>query len=213
MPLELETLTVGPLEVNCYLAGCDTHKVCFVFDRGDASQRSLRTIEEKGWEVGRIINTHGHADHTGGNLAVKEATGAALGIHKLDAVLLTNPEQKDIAGYLGVKPSPEPDELFEDGQTIELCPCVCFTLIGSPGHTPGGACFRHENTVITGDTLFRMSIGRTDLPGGNHAQLLNSLTTKLFTLPDDVAVYPGHGEPTTIGYEKKNNPFANGTFQ
>ncbi len=210
MAIEVIKLTVGPLEVNCYIIGCGEHKVCAVFDPGDSSRRILESVEKKNWAVLRIINTHGHADHTGANAKIKEATGVSIGIHKDDAELLTHPEQRDIAAYLGLNESPQADILLEEDQIISICQCLEFRLLSTPGHTPGGACFVFDNSVVTGDTLFNMSIGRSDLPGGDHKTLMESIRKKLLTLPDEMKVYPGHGEPTTIGFERANNPFITG---
>jgi len=210
MAIEVITLTVGPLEVNCYIIGCNEHKACAVFDPGDSSQGILESIKEKNWSVRQIINTHGHADHTGANAKIKEATGASIGLHKDDAELLTHPEMQGMAGYLGLDVSPEADILLEENQVISVCPCLEFRLLSTPGHSPGGACFVFDDGVVTGDTLFHMSIGRSDLTGGDQKKLMESIRTKLLALPDEMKVYPGHGEATTIGYERANNPFITG---
>ncbi|HEB72427.1 MAG TPA: MBL fold metallo-hydrolase [Nitrospirae bacterium] len=210
MAIEVITLSVGPLEVNCYIIGCGVHKVCAVFDPGDSPQKILEKVEKKNWSVRQIINTHGHADHTGANAKIKEATGADIGIHKDDAELLTHPEMQGMAGYLGLGVSPEADIVFEENQVVSICPCLEFKVLSAPGHSPGGACFVFDSSVVTGDTLFNMSIGRSDLTGGDHKKLMESIRQKLLTLPDEMKVYPGHGEATTIGYERANNPFITG---
>lgn len=207
MTVRTETLEVGPLEVNCYIIGCDEHKLCAVIDPGDSSKLILSAVKNNGWEVTHIINTHAHVDHIGANGKLKEATGARIFLHKDDAELITLPQMKDMAAYLGLGASPAPDEFIEDGDTIEICPCLIFKVLHTPGHTRGGVCLRFGDCVVSGDSLFRVSIGRTDMHGGDMDTLLNSIRTKLFTLDDDVVVYPGHGKPTDIGFEKKNNPF------
>jgi len=209
---KVETLCLGPLDVNCYIVGCPEHQVCAVFDPGDSGGRILDLLSKLQWQVAHIINTHGHADHTGANLKLKKATGAPLSIHRMDRELLTHQEMTDMAGYLGLSPSPEPDTLLEEGDLVKVCDCISFKVIHTPGHSPGGACFHHDEFVISGDTIFRMSIGRSDLPGGNHDTLLKSIRERLLTLPDDTVLYPGHGDPTTAGYEKKNNPFVMNTY-
>ncbi len=209
MSLEIETLNVGLLEVNCYIVGCNKHNVCAVFDPGDSSQRIYDTITSKGWELERIINTHGHADHTGANSKLMGLTGAPLGIHKDDAPLLAHQDMKEMAEYLGLTVSPQADDLYTDGDVVTVCNCLEFKLLHTPGHSPGSASFLFDQAVVTGDTLFNTSVGRTDLPGGNHSELLNSINEKLFTLPNSYVVYPGHGETTTIEHEKQNNPFVN----
>lgn len=213
MKTEIITLCVGPLDVNCYIVGCDEHKLCAVIDPGDSSGRILSTVDEKGWKVSKIINTHGHADHTGANGKVKDATNAPLLIHKSDEYLLSHPDMHDMAAYIGVGKSPDADSLLKDGDDIEVCPCLSLTVLATPGHTKGGICLTFEDKVITGDTIFRLSIGRTDLLGGNTDTLLESIKTKLFALPDETCVYPGHGDTTTIGLEKSSNPFLAGTFR
>lgn len=212
MTLEIARVTVGPLEVNCHIAGCPEHKVCAVIDPGDSSRRILAEVESRGWDVKYIINTHGHADHTGANAKIKEATGAPILIHKDDAAMATSAEMRDMAAYLGVGAPPEPDRLLEDGDVIELCPCVGFEVIHTPGHSPGGVCLRSGDVLFTGDTLFKMSIGRSDLPGGDQAELMRSIRRKILALPGGVSVHPGHGEPTTVGFEKRSNPFLIGAF-
>lgn len=212
MTIQIETLTVGPLDVNCYIVGCDEHKKCAVIDPGDSSKKILDTASAKGWEIALIIDTHAHADHTGANAKIKEATGAPILLHGADAEMLTHPAMRDMAAYLGVGDSPEPDRLLNDGDSIQLCECSTFSVLHTPGHSPGGICLTIGDNVFTGDTLFRMSIGRSDLHGGDTTTLLKSIRTKLFSLPDETKAYPGHGEPTTIGYEKTYNPFLTGAF-
>lgn len=210
MAAEVETLTVGPLDVNCYIAGCGEHRACAVVDPGDSAKRILDVVGKKGWSVTQIINTHGHADHTGANAQIKEATGAPLSIHKDDAEMLTHPDMADMAAYLGLKPSIPADRKLADGDVIKICDCVELKVLGTPGHSRGGVCLVHDNFVITGDTLFRMSIGRSDLAGGDHETLMNSIKTRVMALPDDMTVYPGHGEPSTVGFERRYNPFLAG---
>ena len=212
MTVEIRALALGAMDVNCYITGCTEHMLCAVFDPGDSAHLVLKETSAAGWTINHIVNTHGHADHTGGNLKLKEATGAPLSIHKLDESILSHPDMKDMAAYLGIHPSPPPDILLEDGDEVEVCQCLKLKVIHTPGHSPGGACFHHNGFIIAGDTLFRMSIGRYDLPGGDHKTLIKSIQDKLFTLPDETAVYPGHGEPTQIGFEKKNNPFVTNAF-
>ncbi|MBI5814634.1 MAG: MBL fold metallo-hydrolase [Nitrospinae bacterium] len=207
MSVQLETICVGPLEVNCYIAGCDVHNVCAVIDPGDSYRRILETVSARGWKVTHIINTHAHADHTGANAQIKEATGAKIIIHGADAEMLNHPSMEDMAAYLGIAPSPPADELLADGDVVEICGCLKMKVIHTPGHSPGGICLLFGNTLIAGDTIFRLSIGRTDLPGGSFEALRDSINNRIFTLPPEVAIYPGHGDPTEAGFEKKNNPF------
>jgi len=158
--------------------------------------------------IRHIINTHGHFDHIGANRAVMEHFCADLLIHIDDAAMLNR--AADVAKAYGIRGenSPQPDTYLTDGMEISFGKHM-MSVLHTPGHTAGGCCLyiKSEKKLITGDTLFADSIGRTDLPGGSHEQLLASIRSKLFTLPDDVVAYPGHGPETTIGHEKRHNPY------
>ena len=153
-----------------------------------------------------IINTHGHFDHVSGNKALKKATGADLMIHPEDAPMLAQLSSGAAMWGMQSEDSPEPDKLLNDGDTVTVG-SITFRVLYTPGHTPGGISLHADKSVFVGDTLFAGSIGRTDFPGGDFNTLINSIHTKLFTLPDDVDVYTGHMEATTIGKEKRYNPF------
>jgi glyoxylase-like metal-dependent hydrolase (beta-lactamase superfamily II) len=213
MSFTIDTVVVGPLDVNCYIAGCDEHKTCAVIDPGDSAGSIMGKVGARDYKVAMIINTHAHADHTGANGKLKAMTGALIHIHKDDAQILIHPTMSDMSSYLGIEPSPPADVLLKDGDTLKVCPCVELAVLHTPGHSPGGICLLSGKTLFTGDTLFRFSVGRSDLPGGDGRTLINSITQRLFPLPDDVAAYPGHGEPTTMGEEKKYNPFLIGAHQ
>jgi glyoxylase-like metal-dependent hydrolase (beta-lactamase superfamily II) len=203
-----ESCAVGPLEVNCYIVGCETSHEGIVFDPGGDAELVVGMAQRLGLKIHTIINTHGHFDHIGGNSAVVKALGARLLIHQADAPMLS--KSAEVARRYGLQGenSPEADEFLTDGMVIPFGSCS-LKVLHTPGHTQGGCClyFEDELKVITGDTLFADSIGRTDLPGGSHEQLLESIRLKLFTLPDDVTAYPGHGPHTTIGHEKRCNPY------
>ena len=183
-------LMVGQLQANCYLVGCKGTGEAAVIDPGGDVPRITAEITKKGWKVRCILNTHCHWDHTSGNEELKKIVKAPLMIHP-----------DDVAG-LGEKADVE----LSEGQVIEVG-TYRLTVIHTPGHTPGGVCFQSPGAVFTGDTLFAGSIGRTDLPGGSYKALIEGVRKKLFVLDDDVRVYPGHGPPTTIGAEKRQNPF------
>jgi glyoxylase-like metal-dependent hydrolase (beta-lactamase superfamily II) len=201
-------LVVGPLSVNCFILGCEETHEGVVVDAGGDAAGIIAAVERHGLNIGQIITTHGHFDHVGANRALVERFGARLLIHAADAPLMER--SVDVARSYGMQgeSSPLPDAFLTDGMEIPFGTCR-MQVLHTPGHTQGGCCLylEAEKRVITGDTLFADSIGRTDLPGGSHEQLLQSIRTKLFTLPDDVTAYPGHGPETTIGHEKRHNPY------
>lgn len=200
------SMPVGPLQANCYIAGCpDTHQA-LIIDPGGDGDRILSAVEAERLTVAAVVNTHGHFDHVGGNKHIKKATGADLMIHRLDAPLIKHIEQTALAWQMHTDASPEPDRLLEDNDTI-MCGNIQFKVIHTPGHTPGGISLYADNAVFVGDTLFAGSIGRSDLPGGSFDTLIQSIQTRLFSLPDEVVVYSGHMNSSTIGREKRTNPF------
>jgi len=203
-----ESTAVGPLEVNCYIVGCEQSREGIVVDPGGNVEKIAVIVAQHGLKIHTIINTHGHFDHLGGNRQALATFGARLLIHQADAPMLS--KSAEVARMYGMPGdnSPEADAYLVDGMEILFGTCR-LKVLSTPGHTQGGCClyFEDEHKVITGDTLFADSIGRTDLPGGSHEQLLDSIRTKLFTLPDDVIAYPGHGPETTIGHEKRCNPY------
>lgn len=202
----IKTLTVGPFMANCYLVACPQTREAVVIDPGDEPQEILAAIAREGLRVRYIINTHGHIDHIAANDAVARATGAPVLIHAADAPMLTDPS-RNLSLFSGEPVRCEPaDQLLRDGDEIAVGTLV-FRVIHTPGHTPGAISLLCGQTLFTGDTLFAWSIGRTDFPGGDQKTLIRSIKERLFTLPEETEVYPGHGEPTTIGEEKSSNPF------
>jgi glyoxylase-like metal-dependent hydrolase (beta-lactamase superfamily II) len=192
--------------VNSYIIFDDETRDAVIVDPGDEGEKIIEDIKEADIALKYIINTHGHFDHIGANKLVKEATGAILAIHKEDACLLKDAQSNALLFGLTVDPSPEPDLFLEDGSNLHLAG-ESLQVIHTPGHTRGGICINFKNILIVGDTLFAGSIGRTDLPGGSYEVLLSSIHNQLLTFADDVKVYPGHGPATTIGEERKHNPF------
>lgn len=203
-----EIVVVGPLAVNCIILGCEETREGVVVDAGGDAGQIIAAVERLGLKISQVINTHGHFDHVGANRQVLDRFKARLLIHEADAPMLER--AAEVARAYGIQGdnSPQPDGFLCDGMEISFGKCR-MKVLHTPGHTQGGCCLylEAEKTVVTGDTLFADSIGRTDLPGGSHEQLLASIKSKLFTLPDDVVAYPGHGPETTIGHERQYNPY------
>ncbi|MGA2046093.1 MAG: MBL fold metallo-hydrolase [Terracidiphilus sp.] len=204
----IETFPVGPLQCNCTILGDETAGEAIVIDPGDDITRIHRRLTELGLKLKQILITHGHIDHVGGALKLKRLTGAPILLNENDLPQLKIMDTQ--AGWLGI-PTPEtapPDELLTDGLTVGLNACPA-KVIHTPGHTQGSIClhFAPLKLLIAGDTLFAGSIGRTDLPGGNYDQIIDSIESRLLQLPGETKVLPGHGPATTIAAEHKSNPF------
>ena len=199
-------LEVGPLGVNCYLLGDEASHAGMIIDPGAEAEAILNQVMRLGLDIKFIVITHGHFDHIGGLKAVKEATKAQVAMGVDDAPSLTLKDPISAAFGFSYPVPPSADRLLKDGDVLEIG-SLTFRVLHTPGHTPGGICLLGEKVVFTGDTLFNSSIGRTDLNGGNSNKIIESIHTKLMVLPDDVTVYPGHGLETTIGQERRENPF------
>lgn len=193
---------------NCYILGCERTKEAVVLDPGDEADKVLMTLSGDELKVKHIINTHGHFDHVGANKRLKEVTGAELMIHREDEPMLSELSTHARAFGLSADNSPGADRYLADNDRIEFGDHA-LTVIHTPGHSRGCICLYSEpdKVLFSGDTLFAGSIGRTDLPGGDFDTLISSIKTRLFNLPDDTVVYTGHGPETSIGREKKINPF------
>jgi glyoxylase-like metal-dependent hydrolase (beta-lactamase superfamily II) len=202
----ITTLPVGPIMANCFIVGCEETLAAAVIDPGDEADKILMSLAESKLTLKYIINTHGHFDHVGANRPLKDATGAPILIHALDAPMLNQLSASAAAWGLATENSPPPDRMIEAGDTITFGK-ITLTVIHTPGHTPGGISLRTDGHVFVGDTLFAGSVGRTDFPGGDFETPRASIQNKLFLLGDDVQVYTGHGPQTTIGQEKRTNPF------
>jgi len=202
----VERLVVGMLQCNCYLVACDDTKEAIVIDPGGDAPLILDRVKELGLAIKYIVNTHGHIDHIAANRPVKEGTGAQLAIHQDDAEWLVT-DQGDFARMLGVSsPGPAADVLLEEGDEIAIGN-ERLQVIHTPGHSLGGISLVGDGVVFCGDTLFATGVGRVDLPGGSWETLMNTIKTRLFTMPDDTVAYTGHGPETTIGREKQFNPW------
>lgn len=202
----IKTLAVGPIMANCFIVGCENTKSAVVIDPGDEADKILMALAESQLTVKYIINTHGHFDHVGANKKMKDATGAEILIHAADAEMLEHISAASMAFGLSVENSPPADRTIGEGDQITFGD-ITFNVIHTPGHSPGGISLSSDGIVFVGDSLFYGSIGRTDFPGGDYNTLISSIKNKLFPLGDEVVVYTGHGPETSIGQEKRMNPF------
>jgi hydroxyacylglutathione hydrolase len=198
------------MSIFCYLIRDDKTKTCALIDPAFQTDMLKNEIENAGLTLTHIINTHNHPDHTSGNAAMTDSTGAKLYIHSIDGKKLGGLLHGAFSRVFGGKGSPAPDVLLEDGDHINIGETT-LNVIHTPGHTPGGICLYLDGNIFTGDTLFVESMGRTDLPGGSHKTLIKSIHDKIYTLPDETIIWPGHDygpyPQSTVGKEKKNNPF------
>ena len=201
----IERLVVGPIEANCYIVADEKSREGLIIDPGDDADVIVKRVQQLGLKIKYIALTHNHFDHVSATAAVKQATGAKLAIHDSDAKSLNDSMLARLAGLVHQK-VPQPDTLFKGWEDISIGD-LHFTVLHIPGHTPGGIALYGEDVVFTGDTLFEGSIGRTDLPGGNYDQIIDSINCRLLALDDEIKVYPGHGDATTIGLERGSNPF------
>ena len=199
----LKKLVVGPFASNCYIVGSESDKEGMIIDPGASAKQILRDVNDLGLSIRLIVMTHGHMDHIGALKGVKEATGAEVAIHADDARFL---RRLSLSTVYSLSFPPPPERLLGDGDSIDIGD-LHFTVLHTPGHSPGGICLLGHGVLFSGDTLFNYGIGRTDFPGGSHQQLMNNINTKLMALSDDTVVYPGHGPDTTIGTERRGNPF------
>ncbi len=197
----IKMLTVGILQTNCFIVIDPKTGAAIIIDPGSYDSSEVKSILDEiqrgKFKIKSIINTHGHHDHIWGNKMMKEATGAPILVHESDAPLLRNPSA---------------DKTLHEGDIIEVGD-VKLRVLHTPGHTKGSIALLGEEDVFVGDTLFAGSIGRYDLPGGSLKDLMDSIKNKLLTLPDHVKVHPGHGAATSVGEERRNNPFLQDFYQ
>lgn len=202
----IETLVVGPLAVNCYLVGDDKTREAIIIDPGGNARDILDTLRREQLQPTAIVNTHAHFDHLIALDEIRAQTHAPFYLHIDEAPLLANAQQgAAMFGFAMRQPAPA-EHLIKDGDVVRVG-ALTLQVLHTPGHTPGGICLLGDGHVFVGDTLFQGSIGRTDLPGGDYGALMGSLRDKLLPLPDETVVHAGHGEATTIGAEKRFNPF------
>ncbi len=206
MPLLHRSLRLGPLDNNTYVLACSRTRHAAVIDAGFEPEAVLAAVRAADLEVRLLLNTHGHYDHVAGMRTVQDAVGGEYWIHPADTWFLDNLSEQ--GAMFGFPPAEPPRDAHPLGDGLELAfGDVTLEVIHTPGHTPGGVCFRRGDDLWVGDTLFAGSVGRTDLPGGSFADLERSIHTRLFTLDDALRCHTGHGPATTIGDERRTNPF------
>jgi glyoxylase-like metal-dependent hydrolase (beta-lactamase superfamily II) len=206
--MQLARLVVGPLQVNCYIVFDEKTKEAIVIDPGDDAQEILHLVNGKGLKVKYIVNTHAHFDHVGANKQIRDATGAELLIHEADNNLLGGTANQARMFGMTAPSSPKADRYVKHGDVIKAGD-ISLKVLHTPGHSAGGISLAGDGVVFTGDALFAGSIGRTDLMGGDLMTLITSIKEHLMTLPDDTVVLSGHGPQSTIGEERRDNPFLN----
>jgi len=205
--IEIKMMVLGPVQTNCFFLINEDTKELLIIDPADRAQGIIDWIQSEGLKPVAILLTHGHFDHIMAVEGLRKEYQIPMYASKDEVEVLANP-QLNVSTMMGAYVSMKADELFADGDVLELAG-MKLKVISTPGHTIGSVCFyiEEEKMLISGDTLFEASVGRTDFPTGSSRQLIHSIKTRLFILPEDVNVFPGHGEVTSIAYEKTHNPF------
>lgn len=207
--LLLWSRALGPFATNCYIIACPETRRAAVVDPGQPDPWIKQVLAREQLQVEQILLTHAHVDHIGGVEWVRGWAGVPVAIHPDDLEMARDPMYNGSAMFGQPLRIRDPERLLQDGDQVALGN-LRFQVIHTPGHTPGGICFYTPGHLVAGDTLFAGSIGRTDLPGGDYGALIRSIRTRLFALPAETRVYPGHGPATSIGDEKEYNPFVGG---
>lgn len=205
--MHIETLPLGPVGTNCFIVGDETTRQAAVIDPGDAAPRVLEALRRLRLTAEAIVITHAHFDHVGGVQGVAEATGAPvlIGEHELPVLRVAAERAMTLFGIQVPEP-PEPDRLLKAGDVLVLAG-ASWRVVHTPGHSPGHICLLGDGVAFVGDVVFQGSIGRTDLPGGDFDTLMRSIARHILTLPDETVLYNGHGPATTVGQERRTNPF------
>ena len=206
--IEIRQMPLGPLETNAYLLGCDESMTAAIIDPSWNGRGIVAMADEAGYEITHILLTHAHFDHVGGLEDVKMLTGAPIFIHPEAVAMLSRAGMSAALFGIRIPDLPAPDEMLSPGQQLQIGQ-LTVDVLHTPGHAPGHVSFHLPDyrVIFSGDVLFQGSIGRTDLEGGNFDLLITSIREKLLTLPDDTRVFSGHGAATTVGDERRNNPF------
>jgi len=204
----LKTLTVGELETNCYILGDEGTRQGIIIDPGGEFTLIEKNLMELNLKIKYIVLTHGHSDHMGALTELRKRTGAQILIHQEDAEMLVEPEKN--LSILSSKPvsAPDADRLLKHKDKIKIGK-IELEVLQTPGHTRGSISLLTDKIIFTGDLIFYGSVGRTDLPGGSYQKLLRSIQDIILKFEDDTIIYPGHGPATTVGEERRNNPFLN----
>ena len=205
--IKIGRMVLGACQTNCYFLYREDCKECIVVDPADQGANIYNALKQNGFEVSGILLTHGHFDHIWGTKELRELSGAKLYALEAERELLQD-AHKNVSSQVGRPYTVDADVYVKDGEEITLAD-MTFQVIATPGHTGGGCCYylKEAGFLISGDTLFQESVGRTDFPTGSMGTLIRSIKEKLFVLPEEISVYPGHSDSTTIGHEKKYNPF------
>lgn len=206
--IEILQLPLGPLQTNCYIFACTETMQAAVIDPSWNGRSIAATLTEKGWNLTHILLTHSHFDHVGGLAELKEEIDVPIYIHPEAVEMLQQATQSAAYFQLTLPQPPAADKMLAEGDIVEVGN-LKLNVLFTPGHAPGHVCFYvpEHNIIFDGDVLFQQSIGRTDLPGGDHALLMSNIHQKLMVLPDETHVLSGHGAATTIGAERQHNPF------
>ena len=205
----IKRLVVGSLSANCYIVGSEATREGLLIDPGGNAEDIFKAISDSGLDIKIIVLTHGHSDHIAALYDIQDRTGAEVAIHSADAQFLHGRESFSTMFGISYKTPDPPDRLLNEGDIIDTGD-LHFSVLHTPGHTPGSICLLTDNKVFTGDTLLYRGIGTTLMPGSSRRQLIDSIQTRLMVLPDNTTVYPGHGRETAIGAERQHNPFLHG---